>query len=339
MKDVLSQQEIDQLLASIQSGEIPVDQLVPTERVQRKNVQLYDFRRPNRISKNQLRTIQTLHENFAEAFSYYLISQLQAVVTMNVVSVDQLFYSEYILSISSPGCLYVFDIVGTEGKGILELSPQLALAIISRLLGGQIEIVRTSRALSAIEQAVLRTVVEHALTDLSNTWQIVHPLKFRLDRYESEADFVQIAPSSEIVVVIIFDVTLGTHTFSMSICYPTYALENVIALLGSRHFTAGIRISPERHREDRKLIEQKLQQTELPVVVELGHAYITVADLLELKEGDVIRLDTRIDDELIMKIGGKPIFAVRPGTLDGRRAVRILRELTPEDVVDNEDTE
>ncbi len=334
MKDVLSQQEIDQLLASIQSGEVPVDQLIQQGTQKHKEVQLYDFRRPNRLSKNQLRTIQTLHENFSESLSYYLVSQLQTVVTINVISVDQLFYSEYILSVSSPSCLYVFDVVGTEGSGILELSPQLALAIIARLLGGDIEITRSPRVLSAIEQTILRNVVDQIMRQLSETWQVIYPLKFRLDRYESEADFVQIAPSSEIVIVVVFDVTLGTHTFSISLCYPTFTLENVLAQIGWRHLTAGIRVSPEKQKEDRELIRRRIEKTQLPVVAELGHAYITVKELLELKEGDVIKLDTRIDDELRLIVGERPKFAVRPGVLDGKRAVRILRELTSEDLME-----
>jgi flagellar motor switch protein FliM len=135
MADVLSQNEIDSLLSVISSA--GNDSFVGnTSSLRNKDASIYDFRRPNRISKNQVRMLQNVHENFAEAFGYYLVSKLQTVVSINVTSIDQLFYSEFILSVSNPSCIYVFDIAGADGNGIMEISPQLALTLVERLLGG-----------------------------------------------------------------------------------------------------------------------------------------------------------------------------------------------------------
>lgn len=205
MTDVLSQNEIDSLLNEMTSGAVTVDDIL-TGRITKGEISNYDFRRPNRISKNQVRTLQTVHESFAEVFGYYLVSKLQTVVSITVTSVDQLFYSEFILSVSNPSCLYVFEIEGTDGNGIMEVSPQLALTIIERLLGGSADQQPKPRTITAIEQAVIRNVIEHALTDLRNAWRSIAELNFKYERLEMEADFVQVAPSSEIVVVVSFEI-------------------------------------------------------------------------------------------------------------------------------------
>jgi flagellar motor switch protein FliM len=124
MADILSQTEIDNLLSEMNSGRVDVEDVVSGRITSRRSdVINYDFRRPNRISKNQVRTLQSIHENFSEVFGYYLVSKLQTLVSFSVTSVDQLFYSEFILSVSNPSCIYVFDILGTDGSGIMEISP------------------------------------------------------------------------------------------------------------------------------------------------------------------------------------------------------------------------
>ncbi|MCS7176633.1 MAG: hypothetical protein NZ960_03255 [Candidatus Kapabacteria bacterium] len=168
-----------------------------------KQVLPYDFRRPNRISKAQLRSLQSIHESFAETVAYHLLSRLQALASLSVTSVDQLFYSEYLLSLPRPGCLYVAEVGGSQQHIILELSQQLALVIVERLLGGEgITPPPKTRSITPIEQAVLKGVVEHMCRVLEESWAPTAPLEFRLVRMETEPDFVQIASASEIVVVV-----------------------------------------------------------------------------------------------------------------------------------------
>ncbi len=329
MAEYLSQDEIDSLLQAAKE-----DALAP-ETFGRQDVASYDFRRPNRISKNQLRTIQNIHETFAESLSYYFVSKLQTVATVNVTSVDQLFYSEYILSVTNPNCLYVFDIEGADGAGVFEIGPPLALTLIERLLGGSAEQQpRKPRSITPIEQAVLRGVVEHILSDLSAAWKSVTDCTFRYNRFESEPDFVQIAPASEIVLVVSFDVSIGLNAFVMNVCYPTFALEEIIARLNSEALSARMAgRRRDRENESARILQQLLNVVELPIVAELGNATITVGELLELKIGDVIKLDTEITGELVVAIDGKPRFAARPGKVDNHKAVRITRILNPDDIL------
>ncbi|MFP4369689.1 MAG: flagellar motor switch protein FliM [Candidatus Kapaibacterium sp.] len=337
MADVLSQNEIDNLLSEMTSGRVDVDDVLGGS-IAKGDISNYDFRRPNRISKNQVRTLQTIHETFAEVFGYYLVSKLQTVVSINVTSVDQLFYSEFILSVSNPSCLYVFEIEGTDGSGIMEISPQLALTTVERLLGGSAEMQTKARTITPIEQAVVRGIVEHALSDLRNAWRAIADLKFKYSRLELEADFVQIAPSSEIVVVISFDVNVGVHTFLMNLCFPTFALEEILARLNKQQVTssAAVRQSSKRMKENMQILNHHIETTYLPVVAELGKTAISVGEVMELKEGDVIKLNKKINEEIELKIAGKRKLAGRPGSVDGKKAVRIVRPLKEEDLVEED---
>jgi flagellar motor switch protein FliM len=336
MADVLSQHEIDSLLTEMTSGTVDVDELLGGK-FKKGDVSNYDFRRPNRISKNQVRTLQTVHESFAEVFGYFLVSKLQTVVSITVTSVDQLFYSEFILSVSNPSCLYVFDIEGTDGSGIMEISPQLALTIVERLLGGAADTQARARTITPIEQAVVRGVVEHALSDLRNAWRSIADLNFIYQRLEMEADFVQIAPSSEIVVVVSFDVNVGVHTYLMNLCFPTFALEEVLARLNRQQVTTSVvKASPRRMKENMEIMKQQMATTYLPVIAELGKAAITVRELLELQVGDVIKLKKKITQELEVIIAKKRKLAARPGSVDGKKAVRITRQLVEDDLVDED---
>lgn len=336
MADVLSQHEIDSLLSEMTSGRIDVDDVLDGK-LAKGDISNYDFRRPNRISKNQVRTLQTVHESFAEVFGYYLVSKLQTVVSITVTSVDQLFYSEFILSVSNPSCLYVFDIEGTDGSGIFEISPQLALTVVEKLLGGSGESQSKARTITPIEQSVIRNVVEHALSDMRNAWRSIADLKFKFQRLEMEADFVQIAPSSEIVVVVSFDVNIGVHTFLMNLCFPTFALEEILARLNRQQVTTtSVSQSPKRVRENMQVLNQQISTTFLPIIAELGKTSLSVRELMDLKEGDVIKMDKRVTDEIEVSIAGRRKLAARPGSVEGKKAVRVTRFLKEEDLVDDD---
>lgn len=336
MNDVLSQNEIDSLLNEMTTGAVTVDDIL-TGRVTKGEISNYDFRRPNRISKNQVRTLQTVHESFAEVFGYYLVSKLQTVVSITVTSVDQLFYSEFILSVSNPSCLYVFDIEGTDGNGILEISPQLALTIVERLLGGSGEQEPKPRTITAIEQAVVSKIIEHALTNLHEAWRSIADIKFKYERLEMEADFVQVAPSSEIVIVISFDVNIGVHTYLMNLCFPTFALEETLAKLNRQQVTTqATKQSASKMRENIEVLQQQISTTYLPIIAELGKAAITVQELMELQVGDVLKMKKKVTQEIEIIVAGRRKLGARPGSVDGKKAVRITSVLAEENLVDED---
>ena len=334
MSQSLTQKEIDRLLNDMSSGALSIDQIL--EGAKRKSeVMNYDFRRPNRISKNQIRFLQNIHETFSEVFGYYLVSKLQTIVSVDLTAVDQLFYSEFILSVNSPGCLYIFDIDGTEGSGILEVSPNLALNLVERMLGGSAETQQKARSITPIEQAVLRNLIEHLFSDLSNAWDVIGGMKFKRNRMESEADFVQIAPASEIVIVLSFDVHIGQNSYSMTLCYPTFSLEDKLNKLNVQTMaSSSINSNKTKNKNSALNIKKQMEKTVLPISVELGQTSITVADLLKLEVGDLIMSTRRISEDVEISISGQKKLTGKIGNVEGKKAVKVTGKIRNEDIID-----
>jgi flagellar motor switch protein FliM len=240
---------------------------------------------PHRLSKNQLRTFQAVHEGFGETFSSYLVSRLQTSVSIAVASVDQLFYSEYVLSITSPSSFYVFRILESDALAVLEVSPPLLLAMVEHLMGGVAEGEKTARPITKIEQSIVRGIIQYALSDVQRAWKTVAELTFKFERYEMEGDFVQIAPSSEIVMVVSFDVTVGTQKYQMSLCFPTFALEKVLAKLNMQHFSG---MTPSKEQGDKQsLVMRQIGETAVETVAVLGRRRSRCGAALE--PGDILR--------------------------------------------------
>lgn len=321
MAEVLSQQEIDQLLNKMKSGGDQAPAAAPE-----KEAIPFDFRLPNRISKNQLRTLRNIHENFAESLSSFLLSKLQAIVNINVISVDQIYYSEYVLSVSNPACLYTFDIKNTDIKGVLELSPELALALVDRLLGGNGSGTKQSKIITPIEQKVLYVVTEKIMIDLKKAWQIIGEYDFEVERFEPDIDFAQITSQSESVLLISFELFIGEQSYLMNLCFATFAFDAILSKMSNQKLSS---IRPVKYNGTtaKNIISSHLNKTLLNVAVEFGTASISIADLLSLEKGDVIKVDKRIGDELKVKINDKVLFMGQAGTVNKHKAVKISRKI------------
>jgi flagellar motor switch protein FliM len=322
MAELLSQQEIDSLLSGTTAPEAAAAD------VPRREIVRFDFRLPHRLSKRQLQTFHAVHDSFGESFSSHLVARLQTTVTMGVVSVDQIFYSEYVLSTAKPSCLYVFRVGDSDAMAVMELSPQLVLAIIARLLGGTSEGKVQSRSITRIEQNIIKGIVMRALMDLAKAWQTITDTKFRLERYETEGDFMQIAPTSEIVLVVSFEITIGEQKHLMNICFPTFALEDVLAKLNVQNF--GNVAKTAEHAEWTQSLLKKIESTTVPATCILGETQLTLQQLVELEVGDVLLTTTPINGELRVLLAGKERAKGRPGVLSGRKAVKITDVIEPE---------
>lgn len=321
MAEVLSQQEIDLLLNNVKSG----NEQTPAQSTDKEAI-LFDFRLPNRISKNQLRTISNINENFAEGFSSFLVSKLQTIVNINVTSIDQIYYSEYILSVSNPACLYTFDIKNTDIKGILELNPDLALTLVDRLLGGSGVGAKQANIITSIEQKVLSIVAERIMLDLKKAWQIIDNLDFRLERFESDIDFAQITSQSESVLLISFEIMISDQTYMMNLCFATFAFDVILSKLNSQKLST-IRPTKYSGTTSGEIIKNHLYKTYLPIVAEFGKAKVSVQNLFDLEKGDIIKLDTKINDEHPIKVGEKVLFYGRTGVVNKHKAIKITRKV------------
>lgn len=324
MAEILSQQEIDALLNNIKSG---TEQKI--ESSSEKEAILYDFRLPNRISKNQLRVLRSIFENFAESFSSFLVTKLQTVVNINVTSVDQIYYSEYVLSVANPACLFTFQIKDTDVKGILELNNDLALSLVDKLLGGNGLGTKQTKIITPIEQKVLNVVVERVMQDLKKAWQTIDNMEFEVERFEPDIDFAQITSQSESVLLISFEILIGEQSYLMNICFATFAFDNILARLSSQKLSS-IRAVKHFGKTAREVVSQNLSAVALPIQVELGTTKLSVKEIMEMEIGDIIRLDTKLSDDQKVRTGKHILFLGRIGVSNNKKAIKVTKKLLEE---------
>ncbi|MBI5807975.1 MAG: flagellar motor switch protein FliM [Ignavibacteriales bacterium] len=324
MAEILTQQEIDALLNNIKSG---TEQKI--ESSSEKEAILYDFRLPNRISKNQLRVLRSIFENFAESFSSFLVTKLQTVVNINVTSVDQIYYSEYVLSVANPACLFTFQIKDTDVKGILELNNDLAFSLVDKLLGGNGLGTKQTKIITPIEQKVLNVVVERVMQDLKKAWQTIDDMNFEVERFEPDIDFAQITSQSESVLLISFEILIGEQSYLMNICFATFAFDNILARLSSQKLSS-IRAIKHYGKSAREVVSQNLSAVALPIQVELGTTKLSVKEIMEMEVGDIIRLDTKLSDDQKVRTGKHILFLGRIGVSNNKKAIKVTKKLIEE---------
>jgi flagellar motor switch protein FliM len=333
--DILSQDEIDALLASVgasvgggpsspssSSSSSPVS--IPSSQQEKpkeeRKVSLYDFRRPDRVSKDQMRVLQNLHEGFSRVLSTTLTSYLRTLVEVELVSVDQLTYSEFVMSVTNPSCIYVFQMEPLSGSAIFELNPTLVFFMIDRLFGGPGKAMQYNRELTDIERSVMNKIVERLLMDLKEAWEylgIFHP---KIESYENNPQFVQIAPASETVILISFELRSRHTSGLMSMCLPYMFLEPVMSNLTAENWISSSKANPV---ESRKVVEREMASTPIEVKATVGKVVVKLSQMLRLQEGDVIVLEKPADSDLVLKVGGKPTFLCRQGQVRNRKCVQI----------------
>jgi flagellar motor switch protein FliM len=327
VSDILSQEEVDALLAAVSSGKAEPEAAAPAagSRVEEfseeeKAVSLYDFRRPDRVSKDQMRTFQNLHESYARQFSTTLTNFLRTFVEIELVSVDQLTYAEFIMSISNPSCIYIFKMDPLDGSAILEINPALVFFIIDRLFGGQGKPTENNRELTLIEQSVLHRIVERGLNDLKEVWEHIGVFSPKIDGYETNPQFVQIAPPGETVILISLEVRMQNASGLMSICFPYLLLESVITSLSGESWMSSLSASTA---ETRSILETEIQDLDLNLTAVIGKTSLSIRDLLQLQRGDVLCLDKQYDSDLSVQINGKTKMAARIGQVGRKKAIKI----------------
>jgi flagellar motor switch protein FliM len=324
MAEVLSQDEIDQLLTAISAGEISTEEVhQPTD--QRK-IKIYDFKRPDKFSKDQIRTVSIMHETFARLTTTSISAQLRSLVHVHVASVDQLTYEEFIRSIPNPTTLAVVDMDPLKGSAILEIDPAITFTIIDRLFGGQGEGAKFSRDLTDIEQAVIEGIIVRVLGNLRESWSTVIDLRPRLGGIETNPQFAQIVPPSEMVVLVTLETKVGDVEGMMNLCIPYLTIEPIISKLSAQYWYSSVRRGTTA--ENLNVLRERLATVGVDLVAEIGSMRLTVRDVLALRPGDIIRLDSvRVNDPMSLKIGNRKKFLCRPGVVGNKLAVQITKKL------------
>lgn len=333
----LSQEELDALLAGL--GEKPAAEEAPAATTvaarggRPGKIKPYDFRRPDRFSKDHIRTLEMVHDSFARFMQASLSTYLRSIVDAKVTSVQQMTYEEFINTLSNPTSINIFTIEPLKGNAVLEVSGELMFAMIDRVLGGPGLVPKKVRDLSAIEIPVAERIVVRALDNLREAWQKVAPIVPKLEQVESNPHFVQIAAPSEIVALIAMDVKVREQVGRMHLCLPYVLLEPIVPRLLAREWIAsGQKGGPTT--DSMVNLKRGLGETALKLTAVLGRARVSVRELLALKSGDLVRLDRGVHDELVLEVEGREKFMVRGGSLNKKKGVQITRVVTPpEDVL------
>lgn len=321
-EDVLSQSEIDKLLSSLTSGSVSAEEIKAEE--EQKKVKTYDFKRPDKFSKDQIRTLYMIHENFGRLWNTYLSSTLRTLINVEVVSVEQFTYQEFVQSLANPSVISILAIPPLKGNVILEIDTGIAFAMIDRIFGGAGESSIKPRTLTEIEEAVVKRSLVKALENFRDAWLNVVAMSPRIERMEANPAFTQIVPPSDMVVIITMKVNVGEVEGFVNICMPYLVLEPVMNKLTTTFWVASS-ATKEQHPEQVKILERKVTHTKVPMIVKLGDISISIREFLNLNFGDVLQLDTMVEDELPVVIGSNPKFYCRPGTFGKRAAVQITR--------------
>ncbi len=334
MNEVLSQDEIDQLLMTIASGDSESETFTPVNDT--RKIKIYDFKRPDKFSKEQIRTVQVMHETFARLTTTTLSAQLRSMVHVHVASVDQLTYEEFIRSIPTPTTLAVINMDPLKGNAILEIDPAITFSMIDRLFGGPGQGTKVSRELTDIEQSVIEGIIVRILANMREAWTQVIDLRPRLGTIETNPQFAQIVPPSEMVVLVTLETTIGEEEGMMNFCIPYITIEPIISKLSSQFWFSSVRRNSTTQYLN--VIKEKLSSVDMDVIAEVGTINLPIRDVVNLKVGDVVSLsNVRVGDPLTLSIGDQKKFYCQPGVVGKRMAVQIVSKIVPEG--ENEDFE
>lgn len=325
MADVLSQSEIDALLKQLSSGELDVEEINDEPAVKIKD---YDFARPAKFSKEHLRTLEIIFEHFGRLVSSNLPGYLRKNVQIDVMNSEAVTYSEFSNALSNPVLLGIVNFAPLNGNIIIELASNLGFTIIDRMLGGMGEPLDKSRDFSEIELSVLERIFMVLVDLLREPWKNVIEIHPRLERIETNSQFAQIISPSEMIAIITINVAIGNVEGLMNICLPFMTLENVMDKLNTKYWFSTMQTKDEGSYDE--VIETIINKAQIPIKALLGQSSISVMDFINLQIGDVIKLDSHVDEELDVYVGNIVKFKALPGSSDENYAVKVTEIIREE---------
>lgn len=325
MGEVLSQDEIDNLLKALSTGELDADEMKNTDERQVKD---YDFARPAKFSKEHLRTLEIIFEHFGRLLATNLPAYLRKSVSVDVVSSEVVIYSEFSNALSNPVLLGVVGMDPLMGNVIMEMASNLGFAIVDRLLGGVGNSLEKERDFSEIELSILERVFTICVNLLHEPWENVVEITPRLNRIETNSQFAQIISPSETIAIVTINLKIGDVEGLMNICLPYTTLEPVMDKLNTKYWFSTMKEKDSNSYE--AAIENIIDNALIPMKAVLGTSKINVQDFVNLQLGDIIRLDRKVDDELEVYVGNIKKFKALPGYSDNKYAVRVTEILREE---------
>ncbi len=326
MGEVLSQNEIDSLLAALSTGELDADDIQSNEEKQVRN---YDFARPAKFSKEHLRTLEIIYEHYGRLLSTNLPLYLRKNVQISVVSSETVVFSEFSNALSNPVILGIVNFNPLQGSVILELASNLGFAMIDRMLGGSGAPIERERDFSEIELSILSKIVALCMQLMKEPWKNVVDIDPFLERIETNPQFAQIISPNDMIAIVTLNVKIGEVEGFMNICLPYFTVETVMDKLNTKFWFSTMKESSDEDYS--QYVEAMIRRAEVPVRARLGNSMITVNDFVNLQLGDIIRLDTGTESELPIYVGNIKKFMALPGKEGDKYAVRITSVIREEE--------
>ena len=318
MGEVLSQNEIDNLLQALSSGELDAEEIKDSDEKQVKN---YDFARPAKFSKEHLRTLEIIFEHYGRLLSTNLPVYLRKTIQVEVMNSEAVSYSEFSNALSNPVLLGIINFAPLKGNIILEIATNLGYAMVDRMLGGAGEPLDKTREFSEIELLIIERILTVCVNLLREPWENVVDIHPRLERIETNSQFAQIISPSEMIAIVTINIKVGDVEGLMNICLPYLTLEDVMDKLNTKYWYSTMQDRDEQQYMD--AIESLISKASIPIKAVLGTSSISVSDFSTLQPGDIIRLDTKVDDELDVFVGNIKKFTALPGASGDKYAVRV----------------
>ena len=327
MGEVLSQSEIDELFKALNTGEIDVNDM--QEANVQKGVKVYDFARPSKFSKEQLRTLEIIFENYARLVSTYLSGHLRTLVSAEVMNAEAVTYSEFSNALINPVILAVTDFRPLKGSILLELSPNMGFTIIDRVLGGSGRGLESVRDFTDIERVILEKIFIQFVQLLVEPWQNVVELDPQLEKIETNSQVVQIISPNEIIALVTLNIKIGNVAGMMNICIPHLVIESIMDKLNTKFWFS--QKEQELGPSYEEYIQKMIEKSRVPVTAVLGKTHITVKEFLELSRCDIIKLDKDVDSDLDIYVGNILKFTGTPGEMKNKLAIKINEVIQRED--------
>ena len=325
MGDVLSQNEIDNLLQALSSGELDAEEIKDSDEKQIKN---YDFARPAKFSKEHLRTLEIIFEHYGRLLSTNLPVYLRKAIQVEVMNSEAVSYSEFSNALSNPVLLGIINFAPLKGNIILEIASNLGYTMVDRMLGGEGEPLEKTREFSEIELLIIERILTVCVNLLHEPWENVVDIHPRLERIETNSQFAQIISPSEMIAIVTINIKIGDVEGLMNVCLPYLTLEDIMDKLNTKYWYSTMQDKDEQQYVD--AIETLISKAPIPMKAVLGNSTISVSDFSGLQVGDIIRLDTKVNQELDVFVGNIKKFTALPGSSGDKYAVRITSVIREE---------
>ena len=325
MGEVLSQSEIDNLLAALSTGELDVEQIQESTAKQAKD---YDFKRPAKFSKEHLRTLEIIYEHYGRLISTTLPVYLRKNIQVSVASSETVTFSEFTNALSNPVILCIVNFQPLVGNIIIELASNLGYAMLDRMLGGQGAPLEKLRDFSEIEMTIIEKIMVICMQLMRDPWKNVVEINPMMERIETNPQFVQVISPNDMIAIVTMNIKIGEVESLMNICLPFFTLETVMDKLNTKFWFSTMKEGNEEDFEEH--VDALLRRVDVPLRAVLGRSSVKINDFISLRAGDIIRLDSHVDSEMQVYVGNIEKFAALPGVNRNNNAVRVTRIIREE---------